>query len=496
MIRYCENPGKTEERKLISGVGCFEHMDDELDAKTAWKEFLAVDAAYGQLDESKRFYIHCVQSFAPGELTEDPETAHAVGVETAKRLWPDRQTLVATHVDHDNHIHNHFVVNTVSYDTGKKLHTNKRDLETYKSVNDEICISHGLSTPQKGKHHDGSKLKEGTVSTYSKDKYHTVCCGGVKSYVSDCYEAYKAALATADSKEEFVSCMQDLGWTVSWTDTRKNISFSDADGHKVRDTNLAKTFNDPISKTYLEERFTQIERKESIGDKAAEEIGTIRGKVICQEYELMRYESLIKKKDVELSAEAKNIARAEQVIKDTQAMISTCEMQREKLCNVRESISPIRIAERRKIDQQIMYQDRYTAQGRKNCADTLMELGYSGEDAVTKAHKLHDQKKHERDKIHDRWRKAKEQQKKAIKKYAQVLERLAYRIRDAVLQKCHMLREKMTQDARDVLKRKYQSKFDGDRFDEAVKRADQKLDEMLSGFGRQEDYGREENRHR
>ena len=42
-----------------------------------------------------------------------PELAHEIGVKLAQRLWSERyQVLVATHLDKENHLHNHFVLNT------------------------------------------------------------------------------------------------------------------------------------------------------------------------------------------------------------------------------------------------------------------------------------------------------------------------------------------------------------------------------------------------
>lgn len=68
---------------------------------------------------------HGYQSFAPGEAT--PELAHEIGVKLATRLWGDRyQVIVATHLDKENHLHNHFVVNTVSFVDGIKYHRTKR----------------------------------------------------------------------------------------------------------------------------------------------------------------------------------------------------------------------------------------------------------------------------------------------------------------------------------------------------------------------------------
>ena len=96
---------------------------------------------------------HGYQSFAPGEAT--PELAHEIGVKLATRLWGDRyQVIVATHLDKENHLHNHFVVNTVSFADGIKYHRTRKDYHEMQTVSDELCREYGLSVieqPQQGR---------------------------------------------------------------------------------------------------------------------------------------------------------------------------------------------------------------------------------------------------------------------------------------------------------------------------------------------------------
>ena len=57
--------------------------------------------------------FHGVQSFVKGEVT--PEQAHEIGIKLAEELWGDKfQVVVSTHLNTDN-LHNHFVLNSVSY---------------------------------------------------------------------------------------------------------------------------------------------------------------------------------------------------------------------------------------------------------------------------------------------------------------------------------------------------------------------------------------------
>lgn len=104
-----ESEGETVMRQFVSGVNC--------SPSTARDEMIAVKKRFGKEDGTVAY--HGYQSFAPGEAT--PELAHEIGLALAKKLWGEKyQVLVATHLDRENHLHNHFVVNTVSFVDGIK----------------------------------------------------------------------------------------------------------------------------------------------------------------------------------------------------------------------------------------------------------------------------------------------------------------------------------------------------------------------------------------
>ena len=70
-------------------------------------------------DRGNRVLYHGYQSFLPGEVT--PEQAHRIGVRLARELWGDRfEIVVATHLDRA-HLHNHLVVNAMSFVDGTKF---------------------------------------------------------------------------------------------------------------------------------------------------------------------------------------------------------------------------------------------------------------------------------------------------------------------------------------------------------------------------------------
>ena len=140
VIEYATDRNKTEQKdgeilqRFVSGVNCF--------PGTAREEMLAVKKRFGKEDGTVAY--HGYQSFAPGEAT--PEIAHEIGVELAKRLWGDRyQVLVATHLDTANHLHNHFVLNTVSFVDGIKYHRTFEDYRAMREASDTLCREYGLS---------------------------------------------------------------------------------------------------------------------------------------------------------------------------------------------------------------------------------------------------------------------------------------------------------------------------------------------------------------
>lgn len=151
VIAYAVNCEKAQQadpeeeimQQFVSGVNCF--------PATARTEMMAVKKRFGKEDGTIAY--HGYQSFAPGEAT--PEIAHQIGVELARRLWGERyQVVVATHLDKENHLHNHYVLNTVSFVDGIKFHRTEKDYWDMRKMSDELCREYGLSVlenPQPGK---------------------------------------------------------------------------------------------------------------------------------------------------------------------------------------------------------------------------------------------------------------------------------------------------------------------------------------------------------
>lgn len=144
-IRYVENDDKTDQTLFVSGINCSKH--------NAYNEMIAVKRRFGE--RGKNIAYHGFQSFAPGEVT--PEEAHSIGKETARRMWGDKyQVVVTTHLNTDK-IHNHFVLNSVSFKTGRKFRNGIGDRLELRKISDAICAERNKSVIQGNKFYSNKK---------------------------------------------------------------------------------------------------------------------------------------------------------------------------------------------------------------------------------------------------------------------------------------------------------------------------------------------------
>ena len=132
VLTYATNPDKTEKQFYTTGINC--KVND------AVKEMQAVKIFYGK--ENGILAFHAYQSFNEGEVTT--KIAHEIGVRLAEEMWGDRfQVVVSTHLN-TKHLHNHFVINSVSFKDGKKYYSNLTNTALLRKTSDEICEEYGL----------------------------------------------------------------------------------------------------------------------------------------------------------------------------------------------------------------------------------------------------------------------------------------------------------------------------------------------------------------
>lgn len=133
VMTYATNPDKTEKQFYTTGINC--EIEDVV------KQMQFVKTFYGK--ENGILAFHAYQSFNEGEVT--PQIAHEIGVKLANEMWGDRfQVVVSTHLN-TQYIHNHFVINSVSFKDGKKYYSNLTNTALLRKISDEICEEYGLS---------------------------------------------------------------------------------------------------------------------------------------------------------------------------------------------------------------------------------------------------------------------------------------------------------------------------------------------------------------
>ena len=146
-LRYAENDDKTDKKMYVTAINC--------PTKRAYQSMMATKKRYGKLGGNVAY--HGFQSFKTGEVT--PEQAHQIGLETARRMWGrEYEIVVTTHLNTDN-LHNHIVVNSVSFRTGRKFENHRSDHYKLREISDQICKERNLSVLPPSKF-TGSRKKD------------------------------------------------------------------------------------------------------------------------------------------------------------------------------------------------------------------------------------------------------------------------------------------------------------------------------------------------
>ena len=197
---------------------------------------------------SGRHYYHLVQSF-PSGYDIGPELAHKIAVELAEKAFEKYEVVVATHIDRE-HIHSHFVFNSVSFEDGKKYHSNKESVEQLMKLSDEICQKysvHVLDAPKKKMNRD-----------YLSDREYRSAKKG-ESFKWELMNVITQVMKQAKSKKQFCCFMKQQGCDVRWEDNRKYITYTCPNKRKCRDNKL---HGEKYRKEMLEREF-DIRRIES-----------------------------------------------------------------------------------------------------------------------------------------------------------------------------------------------------------------------------------------
>ena len=235
IIKYVTQDKKTNSN-LITGKDCL--------AESCLEEMLYTKNFYKK--NTGRQYIHIIQSFDPKDNLS-AEEIHKAGIKLAEK-FNSFQVLVATHTDKE-HLHNHLIINSVSFENGYKIQMSKKDLQDLKKYSDKICLQIGASViPKKEK------------TNYINRKEYRVAERG-ESWKFKLMNAIDLSLAESSNKEDFIKSMNKLGYQVNWTDTRKNITYTTPEGYKCRDNKL---YDEKYLKEEMENRFRRIKEEQQI----------------------------------------------------------------------------------------------------------------------------------------------------------------------------------------------------------------------------------------
>ena len=230
---YVSQEQKTQQEdgwQLVSGQNCTPQL--------AAQEFIATRQIHRK--DSPVWFYHYVQSFSPDEKITGA-LAHQVAQEFAQQAWPDSEVLIATHTDAE-HIHTHFIVNAVCYETGKMLRQGPSTLKNLRSLSDELCMKYGLSVLE----NQQSKKSKGMSSR----EYRSAVKG--ESWKFRLINTIDQCMRYASTKEEFIALMKSEGYEVRWTDSRKNITYTTPKGMKCRDDRL---HDEKYTKEVMEHEF-------------------------------------------------------------------------------------------------------------------------------------------------------------------------------------------------------------------------------------------------
>ncbi|MEI3083504.1 MAG: relaxase/mobilization nuclease domain-containing protein [Oscillospiraceae bacterium] len=216
-MRYVSQLGKTlwDGQQLVSGIGC--------QPETAFDEFLSTKLLHHK-DGGVQFY-HMVQSFPKG-ADVDPRAVH----EAARQLagyFEGCEILVCTHTDRE-HIHSHCIINSVNFETGKKIHMADEQIQALRVCNDQICGELGLPKFQKDEQRQSGGM--------SNAEYYPASKG--ESWKFELMRVIDECMRCAGNREEFLVLLRSEGYDATWTDSRKNITYVTPDGRKCRDNKL------------------------------------------------------------------------------------------------------------------------------------------------------------------------------------------------------------------------------------------------------------------
>lgn len=244
LLNYVDNENKNKNHLYITGINCNHEtaIDEMIQTKKIW---LKEDGILG---------YHAFQSFEKDSVT--PDEVHQIGIELANEMWGDRfQVVVSTHLNTE-HYHNHFVINSVSFEDGKKYYDNRKNQAELRRLNDSICLEHGLKVldekPTRKNIYYPNYLENGNGE---RTNYYTIAKEDVDS-----------AIEEATSYKDFINLLNAMNYTVinryeklsiRRNDYKKNIRIERAFGEEYSINNIKERIKNSHKEhfAYMEESY-------------------------------------------------------------------------------------------------------------------------------------------------------------------------------------------------------------------------------------------------
>lgn len=243
-LKYINNDKKTQNGLLVYGLNC------SINTKVATKQMEHTKKFFGK--EDKNLAYHFIQSFKDGEI-KDYNIAHKIGIEWAKKISNDKyQVMIATHTDED-HIHNHVIINSVSFQDGKKYNSCKDELRRIREISDKLCKEYNLSIIEpKGK---GKQYKE-----WLENKKGTSWKANIKIDIDNTINKVKTF-------EEFIRELEEKGYTIKHGNVKHIVFKMPGQQRATRGRTIGEEYTEEAIKRRIEEKLYNIENFSSKNKK-------------------------------------------------------------------------------------------------------------------------------------------------------------------------------------------------------------------------------------
>lgn len=280
-INYITRDDKTS-KDLIYCKDC--------DINNVLEQFKYVKELFSNTDG--RQYYHFIQSFSPKDKL-DYDLANKIGQEMCE-YFKGHQIIMTTHKDKD-YIHNHFIMNSVNFENGKKYQQSAKDLEKIKLLSNKLCENYNLKQ---------INLSNSKVSKYLKSgEYHL--SKKEETEKKKLINTINKCIRMSKSKNQFIYNMNILGYKVKWQDNRKYITYTTPLNMKFRDKRL---LNEKYSKERMEQYFKRVESRNKILN------------IVNNASSLLNNRNVVRNsKDISINSDVSNIAKKEYINKKENA---------------------------------------------------------------------------------------------------------------------------------------------------------------------------------